>query len=311
MDQPHSDSHAGAADPACARHAPEADPAPAAHGHGTDPAAAGHAHGSDPAAAPLPSGAAPAILPPEPGDAAPDQLSMDAPPFAPVPLRARVDGWTPARQRAFVEHLAETLSVEAAAAAVGMSPQSARALRRRPGAEGFAAAADAALRKGLAERGRAALIDEAVNGRLVRRFYHGKVISEERIRSPRLLLALLEKAAKLFDGPGAAESAAVAADWHASLDRLESGALEGGFRVWRDARGRWWTSFPPPPGFHGFTGDPADPHFARPLSEAEEKALAARAAERIGEGAAARDRFFGFAPRRGVTYRRSRSQEPD
>src|SRR5690349_17816010 len=59
------------------------------------------------------------------------------PHFDPVPLRPRHDGWTPAKQRAYVEHLAETLSPEAAAALVGMSVQSARALRRRPGGEGF------------------------------------------------------------------------------------------------------------------------------------------------------------------------------
>jgi len=228
------------------------------------------------------------------------------PEFDPVALRARHDGWTPARQRAFIEHLVETLSVETAAQLVGMTAQSARALRRRPGAEGFAAAWDAALRRGLTEQGRAALIDEAVNGRLVRRYYHGECVGEERVRSPRLLLAVLEKAEALFAGPGAAESAACAADWTGTLDRLSSGALEGGFRVWRDARGRWWTSFPPPAGFHDFEGDPADPHFARRLSEAEEKALAARAARHVAEGAAARDRFFGFAPGRGVTYRRTR-----
>ena len=284
-------------------------PAPAPQPSGNDTAVARPASGSDPAAAPHPHGDDTADTPLGPG-AAPAVRAADAaaPPFDPVPLRYRVDGWTPARQRAFIEHLAETLSVEAAAALVGMSPQSARELRRRPGAEGFAAAWDAALRRGLSEHGRAALIDEAVNGRLVRRYYHGELVSEERVRSPRLLLALLEKADRLFAGPGAAESEAMAADWHASLERLESGALAGGFRVWRDARGRWWTSFPPPPGFHDYEGDPADPHFARPLSEAEEKALAARTADRIGEGAAARDLFFGFTPRRGVTYRRSRSQ---
>ncbi|HEY0312965.1 MAG TPA: hypothetical protein VGC56_10780 [Allosphingosinicella sp.] len=245
---------------------------------------------------------APAILPPQ-------QDARTHPAFTPVPVRARVDGWTPARQRAFVEHLAETLSVDAAAALVGMTAQSARALRRRAGAEGFAAAWDAALRKGLGEQGRAAIIDEAVNGRLVRRYYHGELVSEERVRSPRLLLALLEKAEGLFAGPGAAESEACAADWQGTLDRLETGALEGGFRVWRDAGGRWWTSFPPPPGFRDHDGDPADPRFARPLSEAEEKALAARAAEHVAQGAEARDRFFGFTPRRGITYRRTRSRD--
>src|SRR5438309_11143806 len=124
--------------------APRTRPASARQAQGNDPAGARHASGHDPASAPLPPGAAPAVLPPEPGAAAPD--------FDPVPLRYRVDGWTPARQRGFIEQLAETLNVEAAAALVGMSPQSARELRRRPGAEGFAAAWDAALRRGLSER---------------------------------------------------------------------------------------------------------------------------------------------------------------
>jgi hypothetical protein len=234
-----------------------------------------------------------------------------APEFEPVPLRRRVDGWTPERQRTYVEHLAETLCPETAAALVEMSAESARQLRRRPGAEGFNAACDAALRKGLAERGRAALIDEAVNGRLVRRFYHGELISEERVRSPRLLLALLEKAEALFAGPGAAESEACAADWHESMERLESGALEGGYRLWRDQSGAWWTSFPPPPGFKGEAGDPLDPNFRRRLTEAEETALARRAKARLDEGAAARDRFFGFRPTRGITHRRIRSKGGD
>src|SRR3954468_10132603 len=163
----------------------------------------------EPAPEPGPEPAAAQLVPLPTADAAPPLPAFDA-----VPVRPRVDGWTPERQRAYVEHLAETLCPETAAALVGMSAESARRLRRRPGAEGFNAACDAALRKGLADRGRAALIDEAVNGRLVRRFYPGQLISEERVRSPRLLLALIEKAEALFAGPGAAESEAMAADWH-------------------------------------------------------------------------------------------------
>lgn len=67
------------------------------------------------------------------------------PPFHPVPLRARRDGWTPHAQAAFVGWLAQTGSVRAAAERVGLSRESAYRLRRRPGAEGFAAAWDAAL----------------------------------------------------------------------------------------------------------------------------------------------------------------------
>jgi len=255
-------------------------------------------------------GGEPTPLLPVPHTAAGDPPAP-IPDFEPVPVRHRADGWTPERQRAFVEQLAETLSVDAAAAAVGMTGRSARELRRRPGAEGFATASDAALRRGLAERGRAALIDEAVNGRLVRRYYHGELVSEERVRSPRLLLALLAQADRLFAGPGASESEAMAADWPAALDRLGSGALEGGYRVWRGRDGLCRTNFPPPPGFRDFEGDPADPWFERRLSEAEEKALEMRARARLDEGAAARNAFFGFAPRRGVTYRRIRSQEQD
>ena len=130
------------------------------------------------------------------------------------------------------------------------------------------------------------------------------------MRSPRLLLALLERADALFAGPGAAESEAMAADWGASLERLGSGELESGYRVWRDSAGLWWTNFPPPAGFSVYDGDPADPHFRRRLSEAEERALAARVRVRLQEGASARDAFFGFRPGRGVTYRRIRSVSP-
>ena len=66
------------------------------------------------------------------------------PPFVPVPTRTRRDGWTPARQAQFIGALAETGSVAAAAARVGMSRESASRLRAREGAESFAAAWDVA-----------------------------------------------------------------------------------------------------------------------------------------------------------------------
>ena len=67
------------------------------------------------------------------------------PPFYPVPLRTRRDGWTMQRQAEFLGMLAETGSVMGACEAVGMSRKSAYALRARPEAESFAAAWDAAL----------------------------------------------------------------------------------------------------------------------------------------------------------------------
>jgi hypothetical protein len=59
--------------------------------------------------------------------------------------RPRHDGWSPRRQADFLGHLAETGSVSAACARIGMSREAAYKLRRRPGAESFAAAWDAAL----------------------------------------------------------------------------------------------------------------------------------------------------------------------
>lgn len=55
------------------------------------------------------------------------------PAFTPVPRQcARHDGWTPDRQRQFIEALADTGSVRAAAHAVNMAPEGAYALRRHP-----------------------------------------------------------------------------------------------------------------------------------------------------------------------------------
>ncbi|MFO6447532.1 hypothetical protein ACLBKU_10345 [Erythrobacter sp. NE805] len=74
----------------------------------------------------------------------------ELPAFAPVPRKsARHDGWTPERQRGFIEALADTGSVEAAARAVDMSTEGAYQLRRQPGAEGFRAAWQAALALGV------------------------------------------------------------------------------------------------------------------------------------------------------------------
>lgn len=65
--------------------------------------------------------------------------------WIPVPRQRRSDGWTPQRQREFIEALADTGSVVDAARAVNMSANSCYRLRRAPGAEGFAAAWEAAI----------------------------------------------------------------------------------------------------------------------------------------------------------------------
>ena len=71
------------------------------------------------------------------------------PAFHPVPLRDRKDGWTPIKQAEFIGYLAETRSVAKAARLVGMARETAYRLRRKPGAEGFAAAWDSVMGKRL------------------------------------------------------------------------------------------------------------------------------------------------------------------
>jgi hypothetical protein len=114
--------------------------------------------------------------------------------FAAVPVRTRKDGWTAERQRGFVAPLAAGCGPSEAAAAVGMSKQSGFNLRRRAGAESFAAAWDAAA--AFAARRRAAArpkgdFERAVEGVLVPRFYRGRLVSVERRVSNGGLIRLL------------------------------------------------------------------------------------------------------------------------
>lgn len=71
--------------------------------------------------------------------------------FAPyLHPRPRGNSITPERQRAFVAHLAATGIVNQAARHIGKSMEALYKLRARPGAEGFAAAWDAAIERGVA-----------------------------------------------------------------------------------------------------------------------------------------------------------------
>ncbi len=73
------------------------------------------------------------------------RITRRIPWFGPVPVTDRSDGWTAARQTAFIGFLAQTGNVRQAAAEVGKSRQTAYRLRTRPLAEGFVRAWDAAL----------------------------------------------------------------------------------------------------------------------------------------------------------------------
>jgi len=65
--------------------------------------------------------------------------------WVPVRRRRRHDGWSPERQRSFIEALADRGSVTEAAQAVGMTVGSAYKLRRAPGGENFARAWELAI----------------------------------------------------------------------------------------------------------------------------------------------------------------------
>ena|GEM_PF-309429 len=102
------------------------------------------------------------------------------PAFSPVPLRRRGDGWTPSRQAAFLAALAETGSVCTAARRVRMARETAYRLRRKHGAESFAAAWDAVL--GRAGEGRRKVTAEerarrALYGLLKPVFYRGQHVA--------------------------------------------------------------------------------------------------------------------------------------
>jgi hypothetical protein len=91
--------------------------------------------------------------------------------WVPVLRKRRADGWSPDKQREFIEALADSGSVAQAAQAVGMSERSAYKLRRSPGAESFdyawSAATDAAAKRLLDEAFERALVgsDEPVFNR--------------------------------------------------------------------------------------------------------------------------------------------------
>ncbi|HEX8653952.1 MAG TPA: hypothetical protein VF693_01850 [Allosphingosinicella sp.] len=234
--------------------------------------------------------------PPDQGPGAPD--------FDPVPVRARHDGFTPEKQRAFIEELADTGCVAAAAAKVGMTGQSATRLRRRADARSFDRAWDAAT---LANKRTLSAIawDRAVNGTVKRHYYHGELKSEEIVHDNRLLIYLLGKADSMVERPAAA--AQVLRNWEPWMDAVEQGLPEppprsddedewDGTEVMQ-LEGEWWTTFPPPPGFDGVErGCYGDFRYLRSLTEAEQAVIDADLAERRRNDGrhARRDRYFGF-----------------
>jgi hypothetical protein len=121
------------------------------------------------------------------------------PRFTPVPRRYRHDGWTPERQKAFIEALADTGCVDRAARMVNMAQTNCYALRRAPGAEEFRRAWDAALDFGL-KRLKDIAFERAIEGQLVPVFVGGKLMGFRRKRNDALLMFCLRHYGR--DGEG-------------------------------------------------------------------------------------------------------------
>lgn len=251
---------------------------------------------------------------PQPGGAA-DRLA-----FEPVPLRYREDGFTPEKQRAYVEALADCGIAREAAARVGLSEQAINRVRRRSDARSFDRACEAAHVFG-ARRIRSIAFERAIEGTLKGHYYHGELISQERVYDNRLLTFLYGKVAHLL-ARDEERSRSICDNWEAHMEALERGlpppaagpagededeaaAVLGREEVWQDEAGRWRTTFPPPRGFEGDEEGVWNcfDWYSRSLTPQEQAAIEARLAEddygdpvraRASE-TARRDRFFGFA----------------
>jgi hypothetical protein len=120
----------------------------------------------------------------------PTPSASPVPKFAPVRVRRRHDGWTPERQTQFIKALAECGCVADACRRVGMSSESAYALRRHYDAQAFRLAWDAALDYAIRRLSDAAF-SRAIHGVPVPHYYKGELVGEHRRYDERLTQFLL------------------------------------------------------------------------------------------------------------------------
>lgn len=130
--------------------------------------------------------------------------------FTPVPRRTeRHDGWTPERQRGFIEALADTGSVRSAAHAVNMTPEGAYVLRRHPQGNSFRKAWEIALALGV-QRLEDVAMERALHGVEVPVYAYGQIVGTRVVYNDALLMFLLRNrapdrfAADSLNGPDAA-----------------------------------------------------------------------------------------------------------
>ena len=125
-----------------------------------------------------------------------DELPQVADPAAPAPdtiafeatASRKVQGWSAARQKVFIETLAETGTVHVAADAAGLTARSAYALRLRSPA--FSDAWDMAQQLAVG-RLSALAFERAIYGRVEQVYHDGDLVGERRVPSERLLMWLL------------------------------------------------------------------------------------------------------------------------
>ncbi len=171
------------------------------------------------------------------------------PEFTPVPRNYRHDGWTPERQKAFIEALADTGSVTRAAGMVNIAQANCYALRRAPGAESFRRAWEAALDFGV-QRLKDIAFERAIEGELIPVFTGGKLMGYRRKHNDALLMFCLRHYGEDSEGrrttvnyfstrtsAGAAaggEGAAAAAEASATTIRTVISGGDAGERAARD-----------------------------------------------------------------------------
>ncbi|MEI6641331.1 MAG: hypothetical protein WCL10_04800 [Novosphingobium sp.] len=182
------------------------------------------------------------------------------PDFTPVPRqRERFDGWTPQRQRGFIEALADTGSVKRAAHAVNMTPEGAYLLRRHPQAEEFRKAWEAALALGV-QRLEDVAMDRALHGVEVPVYHFGAVVGSRKVYNDRLLMFLLRnraskrfKASARHDAPTRGEIAKLKKQWQAEYEAEAAAARTKAAKASPDVLSRfteanrhWYEALPAP-----------------------------------------------------------------
>lgn len=156
--------------------------------------------------------------------------------YTPITLRARHDGWTAERQRAFLRVLADTGCISEAARATGITPRSAYRLRNHPEGEVFAMAWDRALQFATALLMTTAY-ERALKGGTRELWRDGARVATVRQPSDRVLMWLLDRIAPRPGGlNGAAFGWRSAMNWgnrirtvfDASLDALTDSDVPAG-----------------------------------------------------------------------------------